>query len=317
MPQTTPLRHSTIMTIGLLWMAVTVSGCNPFVRPSKIELDAAHQKTLEKMRGDYELPDTSLFPVGKTVWVYMPFEGPLTDVKASRKSPTLASVTPEKKWEVHHINVSTENRSVTVNYDIRTKPAYAKDAGYTSTYTETFNTMYQKALNALRHGYFDAETPPDFAVLIFADITRGIKLSYTVNLNDYKFYSVGQLPQEEFTKRMITEFSGDEALINDTTGASLRAVDIVWLDFLARQIENRVNFRFGRSSFPPSDDTDSEILHQIYQAFNAYQFSDCDSIILNNLETGSNLHIPCSEIENHQTQPLPAGGKLHTIQFFQ
>lgn len=325
-------------------------GCDSFKQTPKIELEQAHQKVVDVLRDESNLPDaqvfpvftskggvskgfislfmqtsasnlpeSQVFPVDDTVWIYVPFDGPLTDYKASRKKATVAvsEDEAEEKWVVNRIAVAYQDPNFEIAYDIRPRDTYpTKDLGYSSAYTDAFNGVYQKVLYAVRSGYFDAAEPPTFIVIVIADVVRGVKITYTMTLNDYKYSSLGQLPQEEFMKRMLTEIAGDQALIGDREGRSLKPEPVTWSDFVARQIENRINFRYGRSSFPPSGNPQDEILYQVNQAFNAADFSDCSQIVLRDLRFETEKTVSCADIANFSEQPLPAGGKLHTITFF-
>ena len=94
------------------------------------------------------------------------------------------------------------------------------------------------------------------------------------------------IPQEEFVKRSLYDMKGKAQWIGDTEGRHLAYNEIVMPEFLARQITSRVNFKYQKSSFPPSNDARGEVLTIVAETLRNYNFTDFNYVELRDLNTG-------------------------------
>ena len=142
-------------------------------------------------------------------------------------------------------------------------------------------------MTAVYRSYGEAPDAPDFFNIVLADIGKGIEMRLLFYFPDLKkVMSPSQdIPQEEFILRYITDFSGDKEIIGDKAGRHLSFKETTWPEFLSRQVENRINFKYGRSSFPPGDEAQKEVLSAVSETLRVYDFQDFESVMLVDLVT--------------------------------
>lgn len=319
--------------VYLTTLIFILGGCGGPAKPALVPLTEAHKKFVEICKKDYQL-NVKLFPLKNTVWIYLPIDHPIVDYKATEKKAEDTKAGSER-FNVNFLETAFKDGVFTVEHDISMVKSYPKDYGYASNYTEEYNTKYRAVFSAVMQAYFSvgvetgenirvvqlnthhkAEGVPEFFVISIADTSRGIQIQFLMNLEDYRKQAAGHLPPEEYTQRIIYEMSGNPAIVGDLEGSHLDYREVAWGEFLAGQITGRVNFKYGRSSFPPSADTKAEILHQVYRAVSAYDFQGFSAVELHDLRDGSTVKITREELQAHKKAPLPEGGKLHTIKFF-
>ncbi len=323
-----PFRLLVIMIVGSLCL----TSCNRVKPPEILPITEVHQKFIDLCKTDYHL-EVLLKPLANTLWIYIPTTEPIVDYKATPKSPD-AQKEPKEKYTVKFLETSYHDHNFYIDYDIqKTKTYPPKDLGVGSDYSEKFSAINRNIFTAIMRSYFDVNPNegasesqvdkaisenhlPQFFVVTIANIERGVKLEFTFTLDDFKKQAIGYLPYEEFSQRMIYEMSGDESMINDKTGEHLNVHEIDLSDFLAKQIANRINFKYGRSDFPPSSDTKAELLYHVNQAVDAYNFTDFDAVSLHDLADTTTEVVPKSDLAKYKEMPTPSEGTLHTIKFF-
>lgn len=255
--------------------------------PEGIPLTEAQKKFTKIIADELKMP-VIVRQVGSTFWAYVPLEESFIVYKAAPGSGTssVQSPTPvEAKPSLKFVETLYIDRQFQISYDISSTKNYGKDPGMTSAYTESFTKIQQNIMSAIQRAFEGSQTPPTFIVLIMADIKRGVELESVFYLDDLlKAMSIAQiLPHEEFTKRYLNDFRGREDIIGDKEGKHLNYRDIPMTEFLARQIDNRVRFKYQQSAFGPSADAKSEILKAAQETLDAYGFKDYNSIELKDL----------------------------------
>ncbi len=123
------------------------------------------------------------------------------------------------------------------------------------------------------------------------------------------------IPHEEYTKRYLTEIRGSTSIVDDVSGEHLDYRRITMEEFLGKQLANRINFKYGRSDFPPSEDTVSEILNIVSTTVRLYEFEAFENIVLKDLDTDEQKTLSRSELTNYESE-IPKEGKFHVIKFF-
>ncbi len=284
------------------------SGCFKAPPLASTSLSAAHQEFLKICQDELKYP-IQVFPVGKTVWVYVPSEDSIFDIRATpgkRPPPAL----PKESWSIQYLESVYDMKDLVTKYDISLSKKYDSNPGYQNKLSAEQNKKQQDILSAISRAYFDVgsvpgdviyadgakdqthqdfvkayvktDKPPDFFVLVFADIKRGIAIKTISYFNDMKMAlsNPPAIPNEEYARRYLYEIYGEEDLIGDKTGKKLKVEEISLGEFLAKQIDNRIKFKFTQSGFPPTGEVQDEIWGIIAETYRLYQFEDFEKIKL-------------------------------------
>ncbi len=257
---------------------VVLPGCA--TKETALTSSEADRKFIEIVREEFHY-NPVVNTAGKTVWIYLPREREIFQFKASQGQQT------PRKFLLEYIDVYFEDNSFVLEYDI--VPAAGKKSsknnGITSSYSEAFGEENRNLMSAIMRAYFDVKDI-NFIVSISADIKSGIEVISTLYIEDFKKYQASLLPPEEYFLRALTDSKGSEKIINDTAGNHLAREDIFWEDFIARQIAQRINFKYQQSDFEPGEDTQKELLRIVQQTVHIYNFSDFTSVRLYDLRSG-------------------------------
>lgn len=257
-------------------------GCAPV--PPPLTLSDAEKKLVEILQNEFQYK-AAVRPSGKTVWVYIPGERELFAYKAGEASDT----PPVKKFSVEYLKGAFDNDYFVIDYDIIPAVKSSDNTGLSSGYTEAFNKEYVNTLGAVTQTYLNTETPPDFIGIIFADIKTGLEMVNIFSVDDFKQYQTSALPYEEYQLRVINETKGNKKIIGDWEGKHFDFPEILLPDFLAKQIINRINFKYQKSDFAPGPgaDTAKEIAKIVFTTVSYYHFTDFIGVKLNDLRSGS------------------------------
>jgi len=149
-----------------------------------------------------------------------------------------------------------------------------------------------------------------------ADITGGLEARVLFVLKDLKRAYVDQSFHEEYARRVISEQpTGNKKIIGDKEGHHVDYHDFTWGEFLIKQMIYRINFKYQRSSFPPSEDTRKELLTIAAETIQAYDFDKFRSLKLIDLETNTTETISKTQLQAIKITPPRPPGKLHKIKF--
>lgn len=308
------MRQALSILPWLISLLIASPGCFKMT-PPVTSLTAAEEKFHALCRDEYGFsPVTRL--AGNTYWVYLPFEEPFLEYKASAGGP---SSSPQKstRWAVNYLKAAFEKGTFRVQYDIALTRTYPQDPGYANAYSQEFQDRNRQITTAITRAFFevgevpgditfaDAEqnathralvdahlprdTPPEFFVVVLADIKSGLVVKTVMYLEDLKraMSSAPSLPQEEFALRYLSEIYGQASIVGDKEGKSLDHREVRMGDFLAQQIEKRVRARFATPEASPEagpeTDVAAEILAIVRRTLGYYDFTGFDSIALHDL----------------------------------
>lgn len=213
----------------------------------------------------------------------MPGERDIFKYKAGESAEQI----PQKKFSVEYLDGKFEDNYFVIGYDIIPAFKASKDNGLSSSYTDAFNEEYRNVFGAVARSYTDAQTPPDFIGVIFADIKNGIAMINIFNTDDFKQYQSSAMPYEEYLLRALSETKGDTSMIGDWEGKHFDFKEISWPDFLTSQIINRINFKYQKSDFAPEEDTVKEIAKIVFTTVSYYHFTDFIGVKINDLRNSS------------------------------
>jgi hypothetical protein len=335
------LRYQKLLTV--IFILCVMSGCSPR-KTDEISWQEPEKRLETILKQEMDL-DAVLIRYPHTLWIYVPLEEPIFILTANDQAPKQATVL-KKIQTINYLENEFRDGRFNIEFDVSIARQYEKSYGYANKYSEAYTAAYLKISRAIPQAYFktkDDTLPgdsdftdgkkdpsrravirhrpentgmPDFFVTIFADIKTGIQTRSIINARDLQRAQYDQGFSEEYQRRVISEEpSGNQGLIGNRTGEFLPTYDLTWPEFLSRQLVHRVKFKYRNSSFPPSFETEKEILHQAYLMSVSYGFDDYTGVALRNLQDGTLTEIPKESLPDYKDAPLPPGGKLHAISF--
>jgi hypothetical protein len=298
-----------------LALGLAITGCSPVASsfsPSKADA------TFVKIVQDETKDAVKIFWAQKTLWVYLP--------AADREIYTIASnpqstTQPERKFSLQYVDGQYTEDTFTLEYDVITPTKTTAGAGLSTQYTESFNTQYRNVLTAVTRAYFSSQEPPEFIVIVFADIAKGVEIQNTINAADLKKYFASTLAPEEYSVRVLSETKGSTDIIGDTQGRHLDIQPVAWPDFIIRQTAQRLRYKFQNSQFPPDDTPQAEVLKALATTTLIYDFKDFSSVVLKDLRTQTAKRFSRLDIEALQDRSIlgeekpPSEGEIITIDF--
>jgi len=288
-----------------------VYGCFNLASPPVKEVTEAHEKFIEISKKDLGI-EPVLVPLKNTVWIYLPSEKGIIDIKASGAvipSSNKATIS----LSLQYVDAYFKDNNFYIEYDISETKKYDKNFGYISSYSTEYQKNQRTILYNIHRAYADLETVPgdvqfkdetkdrkhkklvssyiktgmipDFFVFVIADVIKGLEASTTIYFDDIKkiLSPISALPLSESTNRYIMDIKGNKAAIGDTTGKHLDYKEITMPDFLAKQMINRINFKYTRSSFSPGEDTIPELLKIAARTLQLYDYTNFNKLIIKNI----------------------------------
>ena len=267
-----------LLCLTVLW------GCSKTTPPT-LNPSEADQKFLKIMKKESPTIAPILKTIGQTLWIYIPRKRGLLMYKAKEHAGT-EETKKQRNLSLEYVDGRADDKNFFVEYDIFPRKKTSKDNGLTSGSTKGFIEDYQRVFSVISRVYFNAQTPPRFIVVVFADIISGIEIIDTSYLEDYKRYQTSALPYEEYMLREQSETKGNPTIVNDAAGDHINYHDLSWGDFLIKQIVKRIEFKYQQSDFEPTEDTQGEILKIVKQTFDAYHFEDFNTVELRDLHDG-------------------------------
>lgn len=284
------LRRDPCAFILTAFLLIFHCGCGRPVEKKPVPLSQAEEEFLKICRDELNIPAVTK-NLGHSFWVYAPMNGRIFDIKATEKTPPEAA-TAKVKQNIYYLDVRFEDNNFRVDYDIGLNKSYPADPGYGYSYPAQFQSTQQNLLTAVRRSFGEAENAPEFFVIVFADIEKGIEIRNIIYLPDLLRAYIDQGFSEEYARRSVSLApKGDQAIVGDAQGRHVDFHDITWEEFLAAQIKYRIQFKYTRSAFAPGDDALAELTAQIKETFKAYGFRDFDGVTLTNLATGSHTSL--------------------------
>ena len=261
-------------------------GCQHKEPQVVLTLTEAQKKFEQKCRDEFDLHVITKM-VGKTFWIYLPIKEPIFDYESQKETSGDANK-KQAKFAVQYVDGDFKDNQFAFEYDvISRKKSKAEDYGYNSSYTDSYVKAQNNLFTTISDIFFNTATKntsaePDFFVIVITDIKKGIETRATFYLEDFKRYMSGDLPYEEYMKRFLADTKGGQSFVGDETGSHVQYKSIVMPDFLAKQIINRINFKFHSESEPP-DDYDTMIAGIVADTTRYYRFDKFANVKLHNL----------------------------------
>jgi len=299
-----------IISISFCLLLPVCVSCSKIESPpsSAQTLSEADQRFLKICQEETELnPITKSYP--HTLWIYLPTDKRLIDYKSTKDGPTKSKNFSEK-LTINYLDAYFSENTFFIEYDIRKTINYPMSYGYTSIYTDDYQDIQNQILTSLHRAYSglgldtennaDAPTerPPNFVVLTVSDVKTGLEIVSLFNYEDFKraMTDPNSMPQDEFAKRNISELKGHDSIIEDTSGQHIEYKDIQWPEFLAKQILQRVRFKYQHSDFKPGEDAEEEIMTIVSETIQAYHFANFQAVKLYNLQTNTPFKFDRSQL---------------------
>lgn len=307
------------LAIGLC--LILMGGCAQKIEP-KASISEAQKRFEQKCHEDFDLLVTTK-TVGQTIYIYLPTKDPIFDYEAQKENTEATDKKPSK-FSLPYLDGGFKENHFAFEYDvIARKKTKTEDYGYSSSYTDSYVKAQNNLFTAINDTFFNAqakesERDPLFFVIIITDIKKGIETRATFYLEDFKRYMSGDLPYEEYMKRFLADTKGGTGMIGDEVGTHIDYVEIKMPDFLAKQIINRINFKFTRSDFEPSDNYDNDIAGVAADTLRYYHFEDFKAVELHNLRLEKKLTYDKEGLKafgDDAPDKNPAKGKLIHIRF--
>ncbi|MEW5895151.1 MAG: hypothetical protein AB1650_05285 [Candidatus Omnitrophota bacterium] len=274
-------------------------GCYKSPPPVK-NLSEAHVKFEQLLKTDFS-QNPVVIRLPNTLYIYVPVSFDILKTQAS-VADFFSLTRQEKKRQINFAETVFEEPGLFhISYDITEVNSYPKSPGYTSSYTDEFSSLHNNLLSALSRSFSDVvegQGLMDFVTLMIVDIRNGIAIKNIFHFNDLKLVMAGSLPQDEYVLRYMTELLGSPKFIDNPTARGLNPEDITWREFIARQITYRINFKYGRSSFPPMENDVKEIIRIARETLRAYNFDDFRNVQMENLATKEVLLFDKSQLES-------------------
>ena len=282
------------------------------VTPAVKTLPEAYNKFIATCKEDYSL-DVQIKPAGKTVFIYLPIDHSILEFKAKTVTDMLEHPQdPQEKDTLNFISSKYENQNLSVDYSVTPQKMYPKEeTGYTYGYNEEFQEKQSNIVTAFYRSFGDldvvpgdvvykdkekqashkalvdayelTDAPPDFIVLIITDVKKGVEVEAVVSFSDLKRTMIGELPADEYQKRVLYEVRGSPEALDDWSGNHINVKEMTWPEFISRQIKNRIQYEYTR--LKPSAPTHEEILAIIAETARYYDFIDFNAIYLHDLES--------------------------------
>jgi hypothetical protein len=301
--------------------AFVLSSCGHVEPKPKYTITEAQKKFEDKCLKDFNL-HVRTHQVGHTLWIYLPTKDPIFDYEV-QKDKHAPDNKDALKFVVNFSDGKYQNELFSFEYDIVDKKKDKEESvGFNSSYTDAyiknqnnlFTTIYEIFLNAKAK---DNEIAPVFFVVVITDIKKGIETRLTFYLEDFIRAWAGDLPNDEYMKRVLSDQKGSPTMVGDETGSHLKYTEMTMGEFLAKQILNRVHYKFQYSDFPPKDtNVDNTIIGIVSDTLRYYKFKAFTNVRLSNLRTNKKYLFDQSQLENFgEEKPKGNEGKLIHIRF--
>jgi hypothetical protein len=328
------LSHSLLL---LCAFGICAHGCDiPPPAIIKKSLNEANQYLVRIAKDDYKI-DLKVIPLQNTIYIYVPMDAPLIEIKAKEGPPAPFQPAAEKR-EVHFLDGKLASREFHFSYDISPVKQYPPEyLGHQSQYSETYQKFYRYILTSLSRAYADVEQLPDsgkfvhkvkgdidyanknsqeqkdhkrlvhnyvstdhvpsFFILIIADVKNGLWTQTIFYFPDLYRGLFDRDFQEEYVKRTVSDqVKGSVKIIGDYAGDNILLEEMTWENFLTKQILQRIQYKYGPSSFPPEGPDEQIIFNIVRETLKMYPFRDFDGARLTDLRNQQEYNHPQAEI---------------------
>ncbi len=308
---------------SLLASAIFIlSSCSPAEKiEPKFTITQAQKRFEDKCIKDFNL-HVRTHQIGHTLWVYLPIKNPIFDYEVQKEKKT-NEATDKPSFIVSFSDGKYQNNIFSFEYDIVDKKKSKDDGpGFNSSYTDIYTRTQTNLLTAIYEIFLNAKTQKDeqpiqFFVITITDIKKGIETHLTFYMQDFMRAWSGDIPNDEYMKRVLSDQKGSPSMIGDETGSHLKYEDITMGDFLTKQILNRIRLKFQYSDFPPKDNNfDNTVIGIVADTVKYYKFEDFTNVRLNNLRSVKKYLFDKSQLVNFgEEKPKENAGRLIHIRF--
>jgi hypothetical protein len=265
---------------GLLWLCLLL-GCA--VPPeSTYSTDNLSQSLERILREEYHIPIVSKLS-GQTLWIYLPIEDEIF-IESDKPREYV------KLFEIKSAEGNLQGGILSVDYDVREIPESRErqDKKFNPEVSDKIN----KVLRAIRRVLFSlkrGEDDPKFFVIAASDIKNGIDIIYTTYIDDLRKAFYGIISWTEYQHRNVEDIKFSPGAIGDKEGRHIEFRDINFMEFVVRQIQQRVYSKFNRPQVKKGVDIDKEVLKTVRKMLEIYKVEDFLLVSLKNLYTGNKV----------------------------
>jgi hypothetical protein len=276
----------------LLLTAVFMAGCGAFKEKAYTPTEA-EKKLISFCKTEGNL-NVTVKRLGLTLWVYVPVEEPIFEVKASpdadkaeRKIQPLSLLSLEADFSEKYFKF---------NYDVVPDVLAPEPTSYGSSYNESYTKKRQLMYQALQESFFNAkdadkDPAPQFVIIMITDITKGIATKSMIYLRDLRQYVSEVLPPTEYYMREANEIVGKQALIADKLGKNVPYAEVTWPYFLTEQMKTRIKYKFSGSEVSDETIPDDEIARAAANTLRFYPFADYTGVLVYDVRSKKELNL--------------------------
>ncbi len=286
-------KNSLFSALSGILLSVLVGSCAP-PTPATTTNEASKKLTTILIEELKYPAVVKAFP--NTVWVYLPLDGNMLELKAAAATPP-PTVQVQEGFAIQNLAVTSKEKIFDIEYDIASIRKYPKNSSYAFSYSEEFSKKYSEVRSSIFRAYADLAKPPDFFVILLADIKTGLEIKTLLYFGDLKRGMSDPSFSEEFQRRNITdEPAGDTEIIGDKEGRHVKFREVSWEEFIRLQIQAQIRFQYQQSSLTAPDDVRAAIQKITAQVMTTYNFTDFEAVQFKDLGNNETVTVPKDEL---------------------
>lgn len=279
-----PARKRNLVLAAILLLGGCSSSIEPTYLFENIE-DAVRDVALK----EYKLEVTSRL-IEQTLWVYIPLEDIITKTDKPDKFT--------EKFSVEINETSLRDKSLDVNYRIKRIPDAEKlqEIKYKKEALDKITTVWRVMRRIIFSMDRSRNNPIKFIAIVTADVKNGFLIIEISCVDDFKKVSYEFISWGEFQHRTIQDTEAADEIKGNRDGAGLAFRNITMEEFLARQIQQRIKFKFQKPEVADNADIDKEVLKAVQTTLSIYKYEGFDSVKLHNLISGREVSLSRSSV---------------------
>jgi hypothetical protein len=313
------MRVKLLFPLFLLTVMIMTQGCGS-LKDKAYTPTEAEKKLVEFCLKEGNL-NVTVKRLGTTLWIYVPVEEPIFDVKASPdQGETKRTIQP---FALLSLEADFHEKYFRFNYDVVPDVLSGEPTSYGSSYNEAYTKKRQLMYQALQESFFNAkddpkDPAPQFVIIMIADITKGIATKSMLYLRDLRQYVTEALPPTEYYMREANEIIGRQSLIEDKTGKNAPYAEVTWPYFLTEQMKTRIKYKFsGNETLADDIVPASEIAKAAANTLRFYPFNDYTGVLLFDVRSKKELDLNKDGLKEYAEKATweDEDRKLTTIHF--
>jgi hypothetical protein len=216
---------------------------------------------------------------GNTLWVYIPLE----DIIKQAKKP----VKSFERFVIEQNNNAFEGGVLKTEYLIKPIPEKEKwqQVEYDKDASKKISGVYRVILRVLFSSQQPKKGAVQFIVIVTADIKNGFIMKEVFYYLDFKKMAYNFISYTEFQHRALEDVQVAPEFIGDKEGKNLKFKEVTFEEFIAGQIQNRIQLKFNKPEVPKNADIDKEVLKAVISTFRIYDFRDFTNVEVYNAAT--------------------------------